>query len=172
MKIREGIITMKGDPLTLVGPELSAGEPAPEFTVVNQELEDVSLSDMDGKVLILASVPSVDTSVCATETRTFNEKAAGLSDDIEILTISMDLPFALDRFCSAEGIDQVTSLSDHRDADFGKAYGVLIEELRLLARAIFVIDRDGNLAYKEIVSEVTDEPDYEAALNAAREAVS
>jgi thiol peroxidase len=171
MKERENQITMKGDPLTLLGPELAVGQPAPDFKVLDSELEEVSLSDLDGNTVIIAAVPSVDTSVCATETRTFNEKAADLSDDIRILTISMDLPFALDRFCSAEGIDQVTALSDHRDASFGKGYGVLIKELRLLARSVFVVNADGTLVYKEIVPEVTDEPDYDAALDAARQAI-
>jgi thiol peroxidase len=162
---------MKGGPLTLLGPELTVGEKAPGFTVVNTDLEDVSLCDYAGKVVIVAAVPSVDTSVCATETRKFNEKAAALDEDVVILTVSMDLPFALGRFCSAEGIEQVVPLSDHRDADFGESYGVLIKDLRLLARSVFVVDREGMLQHVEIVPEVTDEPDYDAALQAASEAI-
>ena len=171
MKERQQAVTMKGDPLTLLGTEPEVGDEAPDFTVVDGELEEVSLYDFEDQVVIIAAVPSVDTSVCAKETRKFNEKAASLSDDIQILTISMDLPFALDRFCSAEGIDQVATLSDHRDADFGESYGVLIKELRLLARSVFVVDRQGKITYKELVSEVTDEPNYDAALEAARQAV-
>ena len=168
MKTRSGAVTMKGNPLTLVGPDLKVGDAAPEFTVVGNDLKNVSLSDYKGRKLIVCSVPSLDTPVCDRETRRFNEEAAKLKG-VRILTISMDLPFAQSRWCGAHGIKAVTTLSDHRDASFGKSYGVLIEELRLLARAVFVIGPRGRLQYIQIVREVTAEPDYEAVLNAARE---
>jgi thiol peroxidase len=168
MKTRSGAVTMKGNPLTLVGPGLKVGDAAPDFTVADKNLKSVSLSDYRGQKLIICSVPSLDTPVCDRETRRFNEEAAGLKD-IRVLVISMDLPFAQSRWCGAHGIEAVTTLSDHREASFGKNYGVLIEELRLLARAIFVVGSTGRIQYIQIVREVTDEPDYEAVLNAARD---
>ncbi|HUU59319.1 MAG TPA: thiol peroxidase, partial [Phycisphaerae bacterium] len=169
MPQREGVVTMKGSPVTLVGGEVKVGDPAPDFTAVANDLRDVKLSDYRGKTVILASVPSLDTGVCATETRRFNQEAAGLGDDVVILTISMDLPFAQKRWCGAEGVDRVVTLSDHREASFGSAYGVLIEGLRLLARAIFVVSPDGKIAYTQLVKEIATEPDYGPALAAVRE---
>lgn len=163
-------VTMKGEAVTLVGPELKVGQTAPEFTAVDRELEDVSLSDFRGKAVLLSAVVSVDTSVCADQTQRFSREAAELAGDIEVLTVSMDLPFALDRFCAAEGVENLRAVSDHRDAQFGRRYGVLIKGLRLLARAVFVVGKDGALTYREIVPEVTDHPDYDAALEAARKA--
>ncbi|MHC4387782.1 MAG: thiol peroxidase [Planctomycetota bacterium] len=169
MKEREGIITVEGNPLTLVGDEVEVGQQAPDAQVLKNDLSPLELSSFRGKVCIICSVPSLDTPVCDTETRKFNQEAAKLGDDVAILTISMDLPFAQKRWCGAAGIENVQALSDHRDAAFGRAYGVLIKELRLLARAVFVVDKDGVIRYIEIVNELTNEPNYEAALNAAKE---
>ncbi len=169
MKERTGAVTMRGNPLTLVGDEVTVGQAAPDFTVLDNDLAPVSFSSFRGKTCIVASVPSLDTPVCDVETRKFNEEAAKLGSDVAVLTISMDLPFAQKRWCAAEGIDAVQTLSDHRDASFGEAYGVLIKELRLLARAVFVVDSEGVLRYKQLVKEIADEPDYEAVLAAVRE---
>jgi thiol peroxidase len=166
MKERTGIITMKGNPLTLVGNEVKVGERAPEFEVLSNDLSPVKFSSFRGKVCILSSVPSLDTPVCDTETRRFNQEAGRLSSDVAVLTISMDLPFAQKRWCGAAGITRVQTLSDHRDASFGTSYGVLIKELRLLARAVFVVDRNGIVQHVQIVNEITQEPDYDAVLTA------
>ena len=168
MEERNGIITMKGNPLTLMGPELKVGEQAPDFEVLDNDLGPVTLSSLRGKVRIISSVPSLDTPVCDMQTRRFNEEAGNLGEDVVILTISMDLPFAQKRWCGAAGVDKVTTLSDHRDASFGSAYGLLIKELRLLARAVFVVDRDGIIRYIQIVHEVAEEPDYATVLDAVR----
>ena len=173
MKMQEnsGAITMKGNPLTLVGPKLSAGDSAPDIEVLDNDLNPVKLSSFNGKICVLSVVPSLDTPVCDIQTRKFNDAAGKLGDDVAILTISMDLPFAQKRWCGAAGVDQVTTFSDHRDAAFGEAYGVLIKELRLLARAIFVVDRQGTVQYTQLVKEVTEEPDYEAVLDAVKKLV-
>ncbi len=162
---------MKGNPLTLVGPELKAGDRAPDFKVLDRELNEVGLEDCSGKVRLISVTPSLDTPVCDMQARRFNEEAARLGD-ISVLNISMDLPFAIDRFCTSAGIDKVQALSDHRDASFGEKYGVLIKELRLLARSIFVIDRDDTIRYVEIVPEITDHPNYEKALEATNKLVA
>lgn len=167
MKERTGIVTMKGNPLTLVGNEVKVGDVAPEFEVLSNDLSPVKFSSFRGRVCIISSVPSLDTPVCDTETRRFNEEAQQLGSDAVILTISMDLPFAQKRWCGAAGITRVQTLSDHRDASFGASYGVLIKELRLLARAVFVVDRNGVVQYVQLVKEITEEPDYEAVLTAA-----
>jgi thiol peroxidase len=166
MKERTGMITMKGNPLTIVGNEVKVGDEAPDFEVLSNDLSPVRLSSLRGKVCIISSVPSLDTPVCDTETRRFNEEAQKLSSDVALLTISMDLPFAQKRWCGAAGVTRVQTLSDHRDASFGTAYGVLIKELRLLARAVFVVDRNGVVQYVQLVKEITQEPDYEAVLAA------
>ncbi len=166
MEERTGIITMKGKPLTLVGKELWEGDPAPNFEILDNDLLPVKLSSLRGKVCVISSVPSLDTPVCNMETRRFNLEAGKLGADVQILTISMDLPFAQKRWCGAAGVDKVVTLSDHRNASFGTAYGVLIKELRLLARAVFVLDREGIIRYIQIVKETTKEPDYEAVLGA------
>lgn len=171
MTERNGIITMKGNPLTLLGPELKPGDAAPGFTVVDNGLAPKALDDFKGKVLILSAVPSLDTPVCDIQTRQFNTRAAALGDDVEILTISMDLPFAQSRWCGAAGVDKVTTLSDHKDASFGEAFGLLIKELRLLARAVVVLDRDRRITHFQIVPEVADEPDYDAVIEAAKAAL-
>ncbi len=162
-------VTFKGNPLSLEGNTLQAGEKAPDFTLQSRSLADINLATYAGKTLILSVVPSLDTSVCALQTKKFNEKAAQLPDSVAVLTVSTDLPFAQGRFCGAEGIDKLETASDHRDTNFGKAYGVLIAEgalARILTRAIFVVNPEGVLSHVEYVSEVTHEPDYEAALNA------
>jgi thiol peroxidase len=166
---RKGVVTMKGKPLTLQGPALKVGDVAPDFTVVDRQWNRVSLSDLKGKVVLISSVVSVDTSVCAVQTKRFNEEAAKLPGDVVILALSDDLPFALGRYCGAEGVDRIQVLSDHLSDSFGKAYGVLINEMRLLTRAIFVVDTEGRIAYVQIVPEVTDHPDYGAALGAVRQ---
>lgn len=168
MKERTGMITMKGNPLTLMGDEVKVGEMAPDFVVLDNNLSPVKFSSFRGKTCIISSVPSLDTPVCDMETRKFNEEAGRLGPDVAILTVSMDLPFAQKRWCAAAGVDKVQTLSDHRDASFGTSYGVLIKELRLLARAVFLVDRKGIIQYIQLVKEVTKEPDYEAALNTLR----
>lgn len=145
------------------GTEVKVGEIAPDFTVLNKDLEEVKLSDYKGKKIVLAVFPSIDTSVCASQTRKFNEVAAS-EKDVIVLTISVDLPFAIGRFCAAEGIDSVITTSDHRDLDFGKKYGFVLPSLRLLARGTVVIDKNGIIQYIEYVPEVTDHPNYDAAL--------
>jgi thiol peroxidase len=171
MKERTGIITMKGNPLTLMGKEVKAGDSAPDFEVLNNDLSPVKLSSFRGKICVISSVPSLDTPVCDMETRRFNQEAGKLSADVQILTISMDLPFAQKRWCGAAGVDKVITLSDHRNASFGTAYGVLIKELRLLARSVFVVDREGILRYIQMVKEIAEEPDYEAIMNAVNNLV-
>ena len=168
MKERAGIVTMMGNPLTLVGNEVKVGDPAPDFIVLDNSLSPVKFSSYRGKVCIISSVPSLDTPVCDTETRRFNEEAGRIGPDVLILTISMDLPFAQKRWCAASGVKNVQTLSDHRDASFGLSYGVLIKELRLLARAVFLVDRKGTIQYIQLVNELTKEPDYEAILAALR----
>ena len=171
MEERTGIITMRGNPLTLVGKEVKVGESAPDFEVLDNDLSPVKLSSFRGKVCVISSVPSLDTPVCDMETRRFNQEAAKLSSDIQILTISMDLPFAQKRWCGAAGVDKIVTLSDHRNASFGIAYGVLIKELRLLARSVFVMDREGVIKYVQMVNEISQEPDYDAILNAVNNLV-
>jgi thiol peroxidase len=168
MKEFKGKITMKGNPLTLMGDEVKIGDKAPDVEVLGNDLSPVKLSSYRGKVCIISSVPSLDTPVCDMETRRFNQEAGDLGTDVVVLTISMDLPFAQSRWCGAAGVDKVITLSDHRDAAFGKAYGVLIKELRLLARAVFVLDREGVLRYIQLVKEVAEEPDYDAVLEAVK----
>ncbi|WP_409297228.1 thiol peroxidase [Peribacillus sp. SCS-26] len=162
-------ITFKGNPVTLLGNEVKAGDQAPDFTVLANDLSEVTLADTKGSVRLISVVPSIDTGVCDAQTRRFNEEAAGL-DNVKVLTISVDLPFAQKRWCGANGIENVQTLSDHRDLSFGEAYGAAIQELRLLARAVFVIDSSDKVTYAEYVSEATDHPDYEAAVSAAKAA--
>jgi len=171
MEERTGIVTMKGRPLTLLGSEVAAGDAAPDFEVIANDLSTVKLSSFRGKGCIISSVPSLDTPVCDLQTRRFNEEAGRLGDDIVALTISMDLPFAQTRWCGAAGIENVQTLSDHRWARFGQSFGVLIKELRLLARAVFVVNKDGVIKYIQIVPELTSELDYDAVLKAAKQLV-
>ena len=167
MQRNPGVTTFMGNPLTLLGNMVKVGDKAYDFTVLGADLHPIKLSDYAGKVVIISSVPSVDTGVCAAQTRRFNVEAAGLGD-VVILTISCDLPFALGRFCAAEGIDKVITVSDHKDTDFGLNYGFLLEELRLLNRGIVIVDKAGMVQYVEYVKENTDHPDYDAALIAAK----
>ncbi|HBR06583.1 MAG TPA: thiol peroxidase [Desulfovibrio sp.] len=161
-------VNFKGHPLALAGTEIKPGTKAPDFKLLTNDLAEASLKDFAGKVLILCSVPSLDTPTCDLETRRFNQEAAALGPDIQILTVSMDLPFAQKRWCGAAGVTAVKTLSDHREASFGLNYGVLLEGLRLLARAVFVVDKAGVVVHAQIVPEVSSEPDYAAALQAAK----
>jgi thioredoxin-dependent peroxiredoxin len=167
---RTGVITFKGNPLTLVGPEIKVGSQAPDFQVLGGDLKPVSLANFKGKTKLISVVPSLDTPVCDQQTRRFNEEAAKLPGDVAVLTISVDLPFAQGRFCTTAGIEKLTTLSDHKDTSFGFAYGTLIKELRLLTRAIFIIGSDDKVQYVEYVKEVTEFPNYDAALNALKAA--
>jgi thiol peroxidase len=166
---RPGLITFKGQPMTLVGqPSPEIGQPAPDASLVANDLSELKISHFQGHTLLLASVPSLDTRVCSEETRKFNEEAANLGQDVRVLTVSMDLPFAQKRWCGAEGIERVQTASDYKDRQFGQAYGLMIKELGLLARSVLVLDKQGTIQYFQLVSEVADEPDYEKALAAAR----
>ena len=162
---------MKGNPLTLIGPELQAGDHAPDFTVVDGTLSSVDLAKTGSNVRIISVVPSLDTPVCDLQTKRFNEEAAQLPG-VDILTVSMDLPFAQKRWCGAFGVDRIKMLSDHRSGSFGEAYGTLIKDLRIESRAIFVLDRDNLIRYVEYVKEVANHPDYDAALAAAKDAAA
>ena len=166
---RAGATTLKGNPLTLVGPELKVGDTAPDFTLTDNGLKAVTLHDTGNGVRIISVVPSLDTPVCDAQTKHFNEAAAGLPG-VDILTVSMDLPFAQKRWCGAFCVDKVKMLSDHKDGSFGSNYGTLIKELRIESRAIFVIDPQNQIRHAEYVKEVADHPNYEAALAAARSA--
>ncbi len=170
MTERTGELTFKGGPLTLLGNKLSAGDPAPAFRLTANDLSPVTLDDSAGKVRLISVVPSLDTGVCDKQTRRFNEEAASIGDNVAILTVSADLPFAQARWCGAAGVDKVQTLSDHYDMNFANAYGVHIKELRLDTRAIFVVDSSGKLVYVEYVPEMTDFPDFDAALAAAKSA--
>src|SRR5574340_78061 len=165
---RKGIITFQGSPLTLTGNEMKVGDKAPDFTVLDKDLKEIGLKDFANKVKVISVTPSLDTPVCDLQARRFNSEAAKLPADVTVINISMDLPFAISRFCASAGIDKVKALSDHRDASFGNGYGVLIRELRLLTRSIFIIDKEDVIRYIEIVPELTKEPDYEKALEALR----
>ncbi|RII28703.1 MAG: thiol peroxidase [Geobacter sp.] len=169
MEERTGSVTFKGNPITLLGPALKVGERAPDFRVVDTGLAPLVLADFSGKIKIFSTVPSLDTPVCDTETRRFNQEAAALPESVVVLTVSLDLPFAQKRWCGAAGIDRVRTLSDYQDRSFGLSYGVLIKELKLLARSIFVVDAQDTIRYIQHVPEVTTEPDYAAVLNAVKE---
>ncbi|HXX58777.1 MAG TPA: thiol peroxidase [Thermodesulfovibrionales bacterium] len=164
----KGKVTIQGNPLTLIGPELKVGDKAPDFTVLDADLKEVGLKDFTDKVKVISVTPSLDTPVCDMQARRFNEEATKLPKTVGVFNVSMDLPFAISRFCTTAGIDRVKAYSDHRDASFGAAYGVLIKELRLLARSVFVIGRDDVIRYIEIVPEVTDHPDYDKAIEAVK----
>jgi len=169
MNERKGLVTIHGNQLTLVGNEIKVGDKLPEVNLLNNDLQEVKLSSFAGKTIILSCVPSLDTPVCDIETRKFNQQAVSLGTDVAVVTVSMDLPFAQKRWCGASGIDKVVTLSDHRNALCGESLGILIKELRLLARCIFVVDRLGTVKYIQLVKEVTQEPDYAAVLSAAKE---
>ena len=167
MAERKGAVTFQGNPLTLVGDELAVGDRLPDVELLANDLTPVKLSSYCGKVCVIASVPSLDTPVCDTETRRFNQEAGRLGPpDVSVLTVSMDLPFAQKRWCGAAGVTNLRVLSDYRDASFGRAYGVLIKDLRLLSRTIFIVDKERKVRYVQAVQELTNEPDYNQVLEA------
>jgi thiol peroxidase len=171
MKENKGIASFGENVVTLLGELIKVGDIAPNFSAVDKGMKPVSLSDYKGKTVIISSFPSIDTGVCAAQTREFNKEAAGLSDNIVILSISKDLPFALGRFCGAEGIDKVQTLSDFQESDFGLKYGFLIKENKLLTRGVVVINPEGEVVYVEYVKNVFNEPDYSNAIEAAKKAL-
>ncbi|MGK9043469.1 thiol peroxidase [Mammaliicoccus vitulinus] len=160
-------VTFKNEPVTILGKEVTVGSVAPDFTVLANDLSEKTLKDYEGKKKLISAVPSIDTGVCSQQTRKFNEEAASEQDGV-VLTISNDLPFAQKRWCAAEGLENVITLSDHRDLSFGENFGVIMKELRLLARSVFVLDKDNKVVYAEVVSEGTNHPDYDKALEAYR----
>ncbi|MFH1874460.1 MAG: thiol peroxidase [Pseudomonadota bacterium] len=164
MNERKGIVTFQGKPLTLVGNEVKVGSNALDATLLDNNLNPVKLSSFRGKICVITTVPSLDTPVCDTEVRRFNQEAVKLDENVVVLAISADLPFAQARWCGAAGVNKVKTLSDHFDVSFGRAYAVLIKELRLLARSIFVLDKEGAVRYTQLVKEITNEPDYAAVL--------
>ena len=168
MNERAGIITVQGNPLTLLGNEVKIGDKAPDFEVTDNDMAPVTFASFRGKTCIIASVPSLETNTCDLETRRFNDEAGKLGPDVTILTISMDLPFTQKRWCGAAGVDKVQTLSDYKDASFGSAYGVLVKETKLLARTIFVVDREGTVRYIQIVPDISQEPDYNSVLDAVK----
>ena len=165
---RQGAVTFKGNPMTLAGDEVKAGQPAPSFTmhVFEGGIKPVTLSDLKGKPSFISVVPSLDTPVCQLQTKKFNEQLSALGDKVNAWTVSLDLPFAMNRFCGAESIKNMRAVSDYQDRTFGKNWGMLIEELKILARGAFVLDKDGKVVYAETVKEVASEPNYDAALKA------
>lgn len=168
IKERKGVVAFGDTPVTLLGETIGVGDSAPDFTLTDNGLKPVSLSDFHGKTVILSIFPSIDTRVCAAQTRRFNKEASELSEKVVILAISKDLPFALGRFCAAEGIDRVHTLSDYAHSEFGYKYGFLMKENMLLARGVVVISPEGKVVYVEYVPNVTSEPDYAKALEAAK----
>ncbi len=168
LKENKGVVAFNGTPLTLLGETIQVGDTAPDFTAIGRDSKPVSLSDFKGKTVILSVFPSIDTGVCAMQTKRFNKEATALSENVTVLTLSKDLPFALGRFCAAEGIDRIHTLSDYMQSEFGRKYGFLIKENMLLARGVVVINPEGKVVYVEYVKELTTEPDYEKALNAAK----
>ncbi len=167
MEKRKDVVTMMGNPMTLLGKEIKVGDIAPNFTVLDNDLNEYNFNNEKSSVKLISVVPSLDTSVCELQTTHFNETAANLGD-VEILTISVDLPFAQKRFCVGKGIDKVKVFSDHKDLSFGLNYGFVMEELRLLARGIVVIDKDNKVTYVEYVKEATNHPDYDKAIEEAK----
>jgi thiol peroxidase len=167
-KERPGLVTFKGNPLTLLGEEVKVGDKAPNFKVLDNSMQPATLESYQGKIKIITAVPSLDTPVCNTETRRFNQEADKLPQNVAILTISMDLPFAQARWCAAAGVEKVKTFSDYRDHSFGLAYGVLVKELKLLARSVFIVDDQDIIRYVELVPEIAQEPDYDRILNAVR----
>lgn len=165
---RKNAVTFKGGPLTLIGPELRVGDKAPDFKVVDGGLKPVTLASTKGKTRLISVVPSIDTPVCDLQTKRFNQEASKLSDNIAVLTVSVDLPFAQQRWCGAAGANKVQMLSDYQECSFGQAYGVLIKELKLLSRAVFIVGPDDKIQYVEYVKEVTEHPDYDKALGALK----
>lgn len=169
---RANVATFKGNPLTLIGPELKVGDTAPDFRLNKNLLEEATLQDYAGKIKLISVVPSLDTGVCDAQTRRFNQEAAGLGEDVVVLTVSADLPFAQARWCGAAGVDRVVTLSDYKDNSFGQAYGVLIKEFALDMRAVFVVDKDNKIQYIEVLKEMTEHPDYEKPVAAVKALLS
>jgi len=169
---RKGIVTEHGNPVTLIGSAPQTGDKAPDFMVLDGSLREIGLKDFAGKTKVISVTPSLDTPVCDLQATRFNEEAQKLPDDVVVLNISMDLPFAISRFCTIKGIDKVKGFSDHREASFGVSYGVLIKELRLLARSIFIIDKDDRIKYIEIVPEITHHPDYDKATEVVKQLIA
>jgi thioredoxin-dependent peroxiredoxin len=167
---RSGVIKFKGTPLTLAGDEVKAGQAAPDFTIhyFQDGMKAIKLADLKGKPTIVSVVPSLDTGVCAMQTKKFNDALAALGERVNAVTVSMDLPFAMNRFCGAEGIKNMRVGSDYQDRSFGKSWGTLIEELKILTRAVFILDKSGKVVYAQYVPEVTSEPDYDKALAALK----
>ncbi|MEM7336475.1 MAG: thiol peroxidase [Chloroflexota bacterium] len=168
---RHGAVTFQGNPLTVRGEQIAVGDKAPEFTLIGNDMTPVTLSDSSGKVRLISVVPSLDTGICDAQTRRFNEEAGRMADNVIVLTVSADLPFAQARWCGAAGVDKVTTLSDHKDMNFGQAYGTHIDELRVEQRAIFVIDAEDTVRYAEYVPEIAQHPDYDAALDELKRAL-
>lgn len=170
---RSGVITFKGNPMTLLGNEVKVGQAAPEFTLHFFEggLKTLTLADLKGKPSVVSIVPSLDTGICALQTKRFNQELGGLGDKINAVTVSRDLPFAMNRFCGAEDIKALKVGSDYQSGAFGMAWGLMIDELKLLARAVYVLDADGKVVYGEIVPEVAQEPNYAPALEAINKLV-
>lgn len=168
---RTGAATFRGNPITLVGSELKVGDKAPDFTLHKNLLEEVSLKDFSSKIKLISVVPSLDTGVCDMQTRRFNEEAANLGDQVVVLTVSVDLPFAQARWCGAAGVERVITLSDYKHHSFGEAYGIFIKEFHLDMRSIFVIDADDNIAYLEYLTEMSNHPDYEKAIEAVKKLI-
>lgn len=168
MKEKKIAVTKAGEPITILGDQIKVGDVAPDCTLVNQEGKAVKLSDFKGKVLVISVYPSIDTPICAAQVREFNKEASALGEDVEVVGVSKDLPFALGRFCAADGIDRVTTLSDYKSSEFGLKYGFLIEDLMLLARGVVVVGRDGVVRYVEYVADIVNEPDYKSAIKSVR----
>ena len=171
MEKRTGVVTFAGNPIALLGKEVKVGDKAPAFTLLDNGLGEKTLADYAGKVKVISVVPSLDTGVCDAQTRWFNQNVSKLGDNVVVLTVSVDLPFAQKRWCGAAGIDQVETLSDHRDLSFGENYGFILEGLRLLSRGIVVIDKDDVVRYVEYVPEVTSAVNFDAAEAATKELV-
>jgi len=165
-------VTMKGNPLTLVGDTVKAGDKAPNFTLTDNDMNQVTLEKYAGKVLVISTVPSLDTPVCSAQVRRFNVEAAKMAKDVQILAVSMDLPFAQKRWCGASGVDKLQTLSDYKTGQFAIDYGLLIEELQLIARSVIILDKNHKVKYVQVVKEVSQEPDYEAVLGALKEATN
>ncbi len=168
---RNGVATFKGNPITLLGQEVKVGDQAPDFSVQKNLLEEVTLASYEGKIKLISVVPSLDTGVCDAQTRRFNEEATNLGDNVVVLTVSMDLPFAQSRWCGAAGVERVITLSDYKNRNFGETYGVYIKEFGLLMRSVFVVDSSNKVTYADVLTEMTEHPNYEAAIAAVKELI-